>query len=114
MFKYSISYAIFAVITPSNINNVSANCAAHILDFTNSNAKISTLGSNTTTPAGRFKAMGILSASMTALVPIVSDVGTYSDNVFYVPFSQFTDSCFCKIDVGGTKYVYNGVFALKE
>lgn len=105
---------IFAVITPSDISNLSANCAAHILDFTNSNAKISTLGSNKTVPAERFKAMGILFASMTALVPIVSDAGTYCDNVFYVPFSQFTDSCFCKIEVDGTKYVYNGVFALKE
>lgn len=51
---------------------------------------------------------------MTALVPIVSDVKTYCDKVVTTPFSQYSNLCWGTIDVSGTKYVYNGVFALKE
>lgn len=105
---------IFAVVSPDNTNvNNSAN-RGRIIDFEKSLNVITTHEASGDSAAQRHSGMGSISAGRTALVPIVSDAGTYSDNVFYVPFSQFIDSCFCKIEVDGTKYVYNGVFALKE
>lgn len=57
---------------------------------------------------------GIFSAGKTALAPAVTDAGTYSDSLFFVPFTQFIGQSGITIDVDGTKYIYNGVFALKE
>lgn len=112
--KNSEGGIIFAVVSPDNTNINQSVSRGRLLDFEKS-LKVSLMtGSSNSNPGERHNSMGIISAGRTALVPIVSDAGTYCDNVFYVPFSQFTDSCFCKIDVDGTKYVYNGVFALKE
>ena len=58
--------------------------------------------------------MGVNSAGKTSLVPAVTDSGTYSENLFFVPFTQFFSQGNMIIDIDGTKYVYNGVFALKE
>ena len=105
---------VFAVVSPDNTNVNNSVSRGRLLDFEKS-LKVSLMtGSSNSNPGERHNGIGIIPAGRTALVPIVSDAGTYCDNVFYVPFSQFTDSCFCKIEVDGTKYVYNGVFALKE
>lgn len=105
---------IFAVVSPDNTNVNNSVNRGRIIDFEKSLNVTTTHEASGDSAAQRHGGMGIISAGRTALVPIVSDAGTYCDNVFYVPFSQFTDSCFCKIEVDGTKYVYNGVFALKE
>ena len=112
--KNSEGGIIFAVVSPDNTNVNNSVNRGRIIDFEKSLNVIATHEASGDSAAQRHGGMGIISAGRTALVPIVSDAGTYSDNVFYVPFSQFTDSCFCKIEVDGTKYVYNGVFALKE
>ena len=105
---------IFAVVSPDNTNVNNSVNRGRIIDFEKSLNVTTTHEASGDSAAQRHAGMGSISAGRTALVPIVSDAGTYSDNVFYVPFSQFIDSCFCKIEVDGTKYVYNGVFALKE
>ena len=112
--KNSEGGIIFAVVSPDNTNINSSVSRGRIIDFEKSLKASLTASSSNSNPGERHNSMGIIPAGRTALVPIVSDAGTYCDNVFYVPFSQFTDSCFCKIEVDGTKYVYNGVFALKE
>lgn len=104
---------IFAVLKPDSPNLNSPSNWAEFLDF-NSLASIKTEGSNNSDPLARHRINGALSASMTALVPIVSDVKTYCDKVVTTPFSQYSNLCWGTIDVSGTKYVYNGVFALKE
>ena len=112
--KNSEGGIVFAVVSPDNTNVNNSVSRGRLLDFEKS-LKVSLMtGSSNSNPGERHNGIGIIPAGRTALVPIVSDAGTYCDNVFYVPFSQFTDSCFCKIEVDGTKYVYNGVFALKE
>ena len=63
---------------------------------------------------GNYTTYGVYSAGKTALVPAITDVGTYNDNLFFVPFTQFAGQSGITINVDGTKYVYNGVFALKE
>lgn len=55
-----------------------------------------------------------VSAGKTGLVNMVSDAGTHCDNLFLVPFTQFAGQSDIVIDKDGTKYVYNGIFALKE
>jgi hypothetical protein len=105
---------IFALVSPDNTNINNSVNRGRLLDFEKSLKVSLTTSSSNSNPGERHNGIGIFQAGRTALVPIVSDAGTYSNNVFYVPFSQFIDSCFCKIDVDGTKYVYNGVFALKE
>lgn len=112
--KNSKGGIIFAVVSPDNTNVNNSVNRGRIIDFEKSLNVTTTHEASGDSAAQRHGGMGIISAGRTALVPIVSDAGTYCDNVFYVPFSQFTDSCFCKIEVDGTKYVYNGVFALKE
>ena len=88
---------------------------ATIGDFANDSAFKDMGGSNGTGFAlDRLKNVGVQSAGRTALVPAVTDAGTYSDNLFFVPFTQFIGQSGITIDVDGTKYVYNGVFALKE
>lgn len=71
-------------------------------------------GSGASFGVNQLKNVGVQSAGRTALVPAVTDAGTYSDNLFFVPFTQFIGQSGITIDVDGTKYVYNGVFALKE
>ena len=88
---------------------------ATIGDFANDSAFKDMGGSNGTGFAlDQLKNVGVQSAGRTALVPAVTDAGTYSDNLFFVPFTQFIGQSGITIDVDGTKYVYNGVFALKE
>ena len=88
---------------------------ATIGDFANDSAFKDMGGSNGTGfTANQLKDVGVRSAGRTALVPAVTDAGTYSDNLFFVPFTQFIGQSGITIDVDGTKYVYNGVFALKE
>ena len=88
---------------------------ATIGDFANDSAFKGMGGSNGTGfTANQLKDVGVRSAGRTALVPAVTDAGTYSDNLFFVPFTQFIGQSGITIDVDGTKYVYNGVFALKE
>ena len=88
---------------------------ATIGDFANDSAFKDMGGSNGTGfAASQLKNVGVQSAGRTALVPVVTDAGTYSDNLFFVPFTQFIGQSGITIDVSGTKYVYNGVFALKE
>lgn len=88
---------------------------ATIGDFANDSA-FKDLGGNNVTgfSVDQLQAVGVRSAGRTALVPAVTDAGTYSDNLFFVPFTQFIGQSGITIDVDGTKYVYNGVFALKE
>ena len=105
---------IFALVSPDNTNvNGSAN-RGRIIDFENSLNVITTHDGGGSSAAGRHGGMGIISAGRTALVPIVSDVETYCDKIMITPFSQYNNMCWGVIDVSGTKYVYNGVFALKE
>jgi hypothetical protein len=105
---------IFALVSPDNTNvNGSAN-RGRIIDFENSLNVITTHDGGGSSAAGRHAGMGIISAGRTALVPIVSDVETYCDKIMITPFSQYNNMCWGVIDVSGTKYVYNGVFALKE
>ena len=104
---------IFAALRPDNPNINSCSNWAEIIDF-NSQASIKFNSSNQGDPATRHRINGVLPASMTALVPIVSDVETYCDKIMITPFSQYNNMCWGVIDVSGTKYVYNGVFALKE
>ena len=88
---------------------------ATIGDFANDSAFKGMGGSNGTGfTANQLKDVGVRSAGRTALVPAGTDAGTYSDNLFFVPFTQFIGQSGITIDVDGTKYVYNGVFALKE
>ena len=88
---------------------------ATIGDFENDSAFKNMGGNNVTGfAASELKNVGVQSAGRTALVPAVTDAGTYSDRLFFVPFTQFIGQAGITIDVDGTKYVYNGVFALKE
>lgn len=88
---------------------------ATIGDFENDSAFKDMGGNNVTGfAASELKNVGVRSAGRTALVPAVTDAGTYSDNLFFVPFTQFAGQSGITIDVDGTKYIYNGVFALKE
>ena len=88
---------------------------ATIGDFANDSAFKGMGGSNGTGfTANQLKDVGVRSAGRTALVPAGTDAGTYSDNLFFVPVTQFIGQSGITIDVDGTKYVYNGVFALKE
>lgn len=88
---------------------------ATIGDFENDSAFKGMGGNNGTGfAASELKNVGVQSAGRTALVPAVTDAGTYSDRLFFVPFTQFIGQAGITIDVDGTKYVYNGVFALKE
>lgn len=105
---------MFAAIRPNNTNYSTPANFLSILDFDNSNSAADSRQSSTMASGTRHFEMGVISAGRTALVPIVSDAGTYCENILYVPFTQYIDSCFNIIDVDGTKYVYNGVFALKE
>lgn len=105
---------IFAVVSPDNTNVNNSVNRGRIIDFEKSLNVTTTHEASGDSAAQRHGGMGIISAGRTALVPIVSDAGTYCDNVFFTPFSQYSNFCWGTIDVSGTKYVYNGVFALKE
>lgn len=104
---------IFAVLRPNSPNFSSPSNLAEIIDF-NSLASIKSDESGVSVPETRHLRNGVISASMTALAPIVSDAETYCDKIMITPFSQYSSMCWGIIDVDGTKYVYNGVFALKE
>lgn len=105
---------IFAVVSPDNTNINNSVSRGRLLDFEKSLKVSLTTGSSNSNPGERHNGIGIISAGRTALVPAVTDAGTYSDNLFFVPFTQFIGQSGITIDVDGTKYVYNGVFALKE
>ena len=104
---------IFAVLKPDSPNSTNPSNWAEIIDF-NSLASVKSNESSQADPATRHRINGVIPTSMTALVPIVSDVETYCDKIMITPFSQYNNMCWGVIDVSGTKYVYNGVFALKE
>lgn len=104
---------IFAVLRPSSPNVGAPSNWAEIIDF-NSLASVKSDESSQSDPAARHRINGIIPASMTALAPIVSDVETYCDKIMITPFSQYSNMCWGIINVDGTKYVYNGFFALKE
>lgn len=112
--KNSEGGIIFAVVSPDNTNVNNSVNRGRIIDFEKSLNVTTTHEASGDSAAQRHGGMGIISAGRTALVPIVSDAGTYCDNVFFTPFSQYSNLCWGTIDISGTKYVYNGVFALKE
>lgn len=86
---------------------------AFIADFDKSASFTMSNAANNKTSASA-KSLGVLSAGKTALVPAISDAGTYSENLFFVPYTQFAGQSGITIEVDGTKYIYDGVFALKE
>ena len=104
---------IFAVLKPDSPNYTNPSNWAEVLDL-NSLGSVKSDNSSQADPLTRHRINGIIPASMTALAPIVSDVETYCDKIMITPFSQYSNFCWGIIDVDGTKYVYNGVFALKE
>lgn len=112
--KNSEGGIIFAVVSPDNTNINQSASKGRLLDFEKSLKVSLTTSSNNSNPGERHNGIGIISAGRTALAPIISDVGTYSENILYVPFTQYIESTFNIIDVNGTKYAYNGIFALKE
>lgn len=85
-----------------------------IADFNNSTNYLKSNYFQNTFTSADLTAAGVYSAGATALTPACTDAGTYSENLFFVPFTQFAGQSGIAIDVDGTKYVYNGVFALKE
>lgn len=85
-----------------------------IVDFDNSTNYLKSNYFQNTFTAADLAAAGVYSAGATALTSACTDAGTYSENLFFVPFTQFAGQSGITIDVSGTKYVYNGVFALKE
>ena len=52
-------------------------------------------------------------AGKAALVPFTFDNGSYTPDLFLVPFSPFVGTR-ALLDLDGTKYVYDGCIALKE
>ena len=103
-------------ITKTNLGSVffagvrrgtSSNNSFYMCDFSNST-------SITSITYGSTSSNGIYSASMTAITNVVSDSGAYCNNLFLVPFTQYAGQSDVVIDIDGTKYVYNGIFALKE
>lgn len=92
----------------------SSNCAVYMCDFSNS----SKITQGLSTDASNFGAnpvyFGVYPESKTAIVQVVSDGGTHCENLFLVPFTQYAGQSDVVIDIDGTKYVYNGIFALKE
>ena len=89
-----------------------SNCVTAIADFEkSSNFNILEPTNGYLTDPKRY---GVLQSAKTALVPALSDVGTYSENLFFVPYTQFSGPSIMTIEIDGTKYVYNGFFALKE
>ncbi len=122
--KYQLSIIIsksndgnifFAVTTTVGNNSTNPDNFIRILDFEKSLDRTGAYNSTgESDPQKRHNIQGAIPAAMTALVPTVSDAGTYCDNVLFTPFTQYGNMCWGVIDVSGTKYVYNGVFALKE
>lgn len=88
--------------------------AVYMCDFSNSAKITQGLSTETSNFGANPVYFGVYSASMTSITPVVSDGGTYCDNLFYVPFTQYAGQSNITIDIDGTKYVYNGIFALKE
>lgn len=59
--------------------------------------------------------MGIRKKKRTAVVELCfNDTDEYSDTLFFVPYTQYIAQSDIIIDIDGTKYFYNGIFALKE
>jgi hypothetical protein len=52
-------------------------------------------------------------AGKTVMTPICFDSGNYTENLFQMRFSEY-QGVECQFDLDGTKYVTNGIFALKE
>lgn len=55
-----------------------------------------------------------LKSSVTSLCPVVISAanGSYSTNVFYIPYTQYSGEAI--FEINGTKYLSNGVFAMKD
>ena len=94
----------------------SSNNSFYMCDFSNSTSitQSSTFSGTSGTLPSSSNSYGIYSASMTAITNVVSDGGTHCENLFLVPFTQYAGQSDVVIDIDGTKYVYNGIFALKE
>lgn len=52
-------------------------------------------------------------SEVTVLLPFVFVGGTYAQNMFITPFSQYPKTV-CILDINGEKYFYDGYVALKE
>ena len=110
-------------VTKTNLGSVffagvrkasSSNGKIFMCDFSNSAA----IAESSTFSYSNFSSSptsyGIYPTSKTAITNVVSNGGTHCENLFYVPFSQYSGQSDVVIDIDGTKYVYNGIFALKE
>jgi hypothetical protein len=68
--------------------------------------------------AGSSIAAIVASAALTSLCPVpLGNGGSSPDGLFLVPFSELYQGNVwqhCIIDIGGTKYVYNGILAFEE
>lgn len=83
-----------------------------LVDFTASPNSI--LSDNISNATLSDLASGVYATPRTALVPVISSGDTYCNSLFFVPFTQYITQSDIIIDIDGTKYVYNGIFALKE
>lgn len=56
----------------------------------------------------------VRTASKAILAPLAFDCGSYTENLFYVPFTPLqVDTGIQRVMMDGTEYVYDGVLALK-
>lgn len=65
-------------------------------------------------PITNFYSYACATAGKTSLAPLATQAGTYSENLFICPCSQFAGSNGVEFEADGTRYVTDGLFALKE